>query len=373
MITDKNDTLFFYSTITRSLNAKNLPIDVSLEVTNSCNLHCIMCREHPSLNGKAITLNANPKIKKELGAALKKAKQVGLFGWGEPLLFPNYGNLIKELRSLNPKACLSFTTNGQLLTPALIEQIIDAKIDFIIVSIDSADPKTYESIRRGASFARLVRNIELFNEIKSKRNASKPLLWMEVVIMRNNINQLLDILEFARAKKFLAITLEWVRNVPDLLVADYSPYAEEIKNFFARAKEYGIKLIGPFVQHRPDLCAKHITFDKKSTLKAVGSENTDSKHIPSMKCLHPWHTLFITNAGDIRPCCVTDKAYGNLNENSFEEIWNGESFRYLRKSIASGNYNPSCMDCIKNERPPALIIADYYPKFMKFITNLHIL
>lgn len=379
---NKNDILFFYSTISRLSKTKNLPVDIMIEVTNACNLHCVMCREHPTLNNKAVTLNVNSKIKKGLNSALKSAKQLGIFGFGEPLLFPDYGYFIKELRVMNPKICMGITTNGQLLTPALIEQIIDAKIDAVVFSIDSADPKTYESIRRGASFFRLKKNLELFDEIKVKRNTSNPVLVIEVVLMKNNIDQLLDILEFARARKFSAIILEWVREFPDLLVTDYSPYADTINEFFVRARKYGIGIDGPFIRHRPDLYPKYVNKENGKILRKNKFVKTDSRFsLPPMKCLHPWHSCFITSNGDVLPCCGEFILHpgehtfsgGNLNENSFEEIWNGEPFRNLRKSIASGNYIPVCKKCIVNGSSPTLVMAYRYPKLMKSIIDLRLL
>lgn len=51
--------------------------------------------------------------------------------------------------------------------------------------------------------------------------------------------------------------------------------------------------------------------------------------------------------GFVYPCCVGDRRLkmGNINRNSFAEIWNGRSYQKLRKSMFTGRYFRVCKSC----------------------------
>ena len=71
----------------------------------------------------------------------------------------------------------------------------------------------------------------------------------------------------------------------------------------------------------------------------------------SMKkwCAHPWQQVNIDWLGNVRPCCFNkfqSGEFGNLNRQSIDDIWNGERFVKLRKSLVSGDLDGTgCEDC----------------------------
>ena len=38
-------------------------------------------------------------------------------------------------------------------------------------------------------------------------------------------------------------------------------------------------------------------------------------------CGAPWSMIWVTSAGEIRTCCLNDTSFGNLFDQSFDEIW----------------------------------------------------
>jgi len=47
-------------------------------------------------------------------------------------------------------------------------------------------------------------------------------------------------------------------------------------------------------------------------------------------CGYPWIQAVIRANGDVCSCCQRRHIMGNLNENTFDEIWNGEKYQSLR-------------------------------------------
>lgn len=71
----------------------------------------------------------------------------------------------------------------------------------------------------------------------------------------------------------------------------------------------------------------------------------------SGQCYLPFYKLVIDWNGDALLCCNDwlrrHKGFGNVNEQSLREIWFGEEFTKVRKSLATGDRanNPACKHC----------------------------
>jgi MoaA/NifB/PqqE/SkfB family radical SAM enzyme len=59
-------------------------------------------------------------------------------------------------------------------------------------------------------------------------------------------------------------------------------------------------------------------------------------------CLFPWHSLLITNDGQVLPCGHGSRKIGDLNFSTIEEIWNGPIVQELRASILEGRVHHVC-------------------------------
>ena len=60
------------------------------------------------------------------------------------------------------------------------------------------------------------------------------------------------------------------------------------------------------------------------------------------KCTFSWHWALVTVNGDVLPCGFGSKSVGNLNEKSFNEIWNGSIIQDIRSHILAGKVHPNC-------------------------------
>jgi radical SAM protein with 4Fe4S-binding SPASM domain len=74
---------------------------------------------------------------------------------------------------------------------------------------------------------------------------------------------------------------------------------------------------------------------------------------PWQACLRPWTTAYVTANGNCLPCCISPFAttdydslqMGNLFEQPFEEIWNGERYRAWRAALMSDAPPLACQGC----------------------------
>jgi MoaA/NifB/PqqE/SkfB family radical SAM enzyme len=93
---------------------------------------------------------------------------------------------------------------------------------------------------------------------------------------------------------------------------------------------------------------------------------TPGTAVDQQVCAEPWQNMIINIDGNVSPCCFwanyqnSGLPLGNTNDQSLEEIWNGEGYRRLRWQIVHGN-EPGfpCYECMAykmggNRYPPPL-------------------
>jgi MoaA/NifB/PqqE/SkfB family radical SAM enzyme len=72
----------------------------------------------------------------------------------------------------------------------------------------------------------------------------------------------------------------------------------------------------------------------------------------------------VSDNGKAKACCIANIPLGNVNENSFEEIWNGEPIQALRTKFLKGEIDKRCSGCYKLEEAGGKSIRqETYEKF----------
>ncbi len=98
---------------------------------------------------------------------------------------------------------------------------------------------------------------------------------------------------------------------------------------------------------------------KASLLGKISSkpgEHIDEKWVEQSRnfCLMPWIHLHVTQAGTATPCCQApwdeEFAYGNVNKNSIEEIWNADTIGKLRLKMIDDKPDLRCERCYIKEK-----------------------
>ena len=193
---------------------------------------------------------------------------------GEPLLNKDLWLFIEYAKTVAEVKEVSLNTNLQLLTTQHITDFNSAKLDWIIVSIDGATKKTYESIRKGASFVVLLKNLDLLNhQFRGK-------VRIQICPQESNIDEL----------------SQWQFI--------FRGYADELRvgklHDFNNSKNYNIPV--PY------------------------------------SCHAPWQRLTIDYQGNIYPCPSDYEgsfSLGNVNKTSIKEAWNSPQLNLLRYRLST--------------------------------------
>jgi len=120
--------------IAKGLVSTDHPIQVHIIPMRRCNLSCAYCNEYDDFSDPVPIEEMNRRIDKlaELGTTLI------VISGGETLLHPQLDDIIRRIRSHGIIAAM--ITNGYLLTPQRIQQLNDAGLDHLQISIDNVQP-----------------------------------------------------------------------------------------------------------------------------------------------------------------------------------------------------------------------------------------
>jgi len=309
-----------------ALQLKSYPRRLVLELTNVCNLNCIMCgRDSQKFTPTFFDVNSLDKIK----SILNKITEVTLFGWGEPTMHPKLSNILEYLNQYPVKKY--FVTNGMLLHN-FFDDIFKYNVDIIAISLDGACSETNDRIRTKGKFEQIVGNIKNIVKRRNELGVTFPYMNFVTTLMKDNIEELPKMVTLAHelgieevkavyltafnqemAKKTLYNETETVRRV----------FAETI----AMGEKYNIKVKLPFVQ---------------------GEDSAQDLY--HKNCYVSWRDFFLGADGYVRPCQSTPmKLFSYDKYQNFEEMWNSLEYQDIRRRVNDQENMPQeCKVCYQS-------------------------
>ncbi len=325
----------------------NSPLEIFAEVSNRCNINCKMCSWYNSKKGGPLMpLVAAEKI----SVLFPEAHVLHAHGFGEPLLNKNIGYLLGAAKSFD--VYVDFFTNGMLLTPEKSEHFVKIGVDAITLSLDGARKKTVEWIREGVRFDTIERNMKYMKAIKDSHGKTKPKMSINFIAMTCNFEEIDELIDLAKEWGIVKV------EVKSLVLYDWAPLMKQYKKYYEpekddiildkikkKASDNGIEFYS-FLELEPENAEEKVS---------AFEDNNSNQSMSSFFCWYPFRTIYIKADGNIKPCCFYwDESYlGNIFHSDLREIWNGDSYREIRRKCIDGIVPDGCQWCIINSlRPP---------------------
>lgn len=165
---DPANTVSRLQTLLAALKEKRL-LTLVVEPISKCNLTCNFCDLHsgriPDVEQYKGQMGIDiwSKLMHQLKDLGYKLKQLQIHGNGEPLLHKKIVEFISIAHQMEVAESIKITTNGTLLTPAILAKVINAGVDEIRVSVDAGEPELWENFKGKKLYKKLERN--LYNAI----------------------------------------------------------------------------------------------------------------------------------------------------------------------------------------------------------------
>jgi len=285
---------------------------------------------------------------------------------GEVLYYDKFDILIQEIIKNNVIVYLH--TNGLLLKKEIIEKLTSCRAN-IVFSIDSPNKATYESIRVGANYHDLLRNLEMFNKIRSEKS-SNIAIGINMIIMKRNFHQIEDMIEFAHKYQFSNLTLFPMQgalpnNEENIFECENNSeilkeLSDKREHFENLANNHGLYLMNRLPDFKDKENSKKNNIKKCAENEAVNRSENKSGNNFSLFCTAPFKKIYLDTNNRYLPHCMcfekkpkefnySDIKYYN-SENSIMAKWNSDLMALYRMKILENQQNLICSeDCINNK------------------------
>jgi MoaA/NifB/PqqE/SkfB family radical SAM enzyme len=255
---------------------------------------------------------------------------VDLTGIGEALMNRAFFGALELLKARGLYVTLN--DNFTMMTEEAAQRIIELGVNQIFLSLDGATKETYEQIRVGANFEKMVSNARRLIEIKRRLGKKSPEVKINTVVCAANYQELPAIVELAQDLGVGMVQFVNVILFDDTANLDTAPLQSEVRAKFQEALQ---------TARRTGVLVKIELFDK----------------LPVEQCGFPWKRNFVTYDGYLHPCCYTTqtgdraaqnrRSFGNLLTQSYDAIWNGEVYAGFRRKMQEGVLPLACQRCPK--------------------------
>ena len=213
---------------------------IRLAVDESCNLECPSCRNKKIFIGKGPLLNKKIKWLNKIIEWIKKQNapvQVHIGSDGDPFVSLAYRNFMKQMQTLDLKTVsFSLQTNGLLIKKMYkrLEYIFD-HLNVLNISIDGATKETYEKLRLGGLWEKIIENLQFIKEQK------KFPVYLHMVVQKDNWHEMGKMLELADQYNFEKVYFNEIENWNTKLDVDEQKKlftSEEYLNYINKIKKH---------------------------------------------------------------------------------------------------------------------------------------
>ncbi len=347
-------------------------LTIRMDITNKCNLKCIMCHyKEEAIYSRPTQAITADELDRKLHDIAPYVKHIMLSCGFEPLMSKHFHDILGMLHTKYPHIETAFCTNAMLLNAKVRKSIIENDVTHVLFSLDGVNSATVGRIRVGADFKKIISHILALKALKQQFKRQEPLMFMDFVLMNSNIHE---------APAFVEMCAQLGINIIDFrhLVGNifFSEHAEMLSANKARynyyrpliieaAKKFSmdVRLPEPYEtdeQYTPEGIPEvsldefnSIVADAQTesvtppteTLRHSGTES-DFSFLNAATCLRPFNEIMIGEEGKVLPCAYYNDAMGWLNEDTtLSRIFFGDNFKLVRRRKLFGRFDHNCLNC----------------------------
>jgi radical SAM protein with 4Fe4S-binding SPASM domain len=299
------------SFIVSSLRGKpfisGLPVAVSFELTNHCNLRCPECASGSGLMKRERGFMDIALFKKVVSELNPYLYYINLFFQGEPMMHPDFFLFPEHTSHIYTVV----SSNGHFLSVENSERLAVSGLKKLIVSLDGMSQTIYSEYRRNGEFGKVITGIRNIAAARDKYHSSLK-LELQYLISKNNEHQIKEAEHFAK-EVGAQLKFKSMQVLSDNDIEKWMPVGEKYRRYKKINGNYVIK------NSMPD------------------------------RCMRLWFNPVITWDGKVIPCCFDKDAehvMGDLNKDTFRAIWNNSAYSEFRKLVFTHRKTiPICRNC----------------------------
>jgi radical SAM protein with 4Fe4S-binding SPASM domain len=292
----------------KELYPSDFPLCIEVEATYHCNLECPFCARGIG-EGYRASKHMDDFVWRQI---VKEARENYLPSMmmdheGESLLNLNLENMISDAKDAGV-VDIWLHTNGQALTEKRSEQLIEAGLTKINISIDAFSDKVYSVVRPGGSgIQKVVENVKAFLDLKK-----------------------------AKGRHDLRVRVSFVATEDN---------RQEMESFFHQWRDSGVNVIA-----FQKVINMSVFGSKASRQQFIDESISAGVDIRGFSCNHLWLIPVIDVDGNIIPCGMpvrdhsSDFVLGNISRgDTIKNAWVSAKAVALRSQHISGKIHSDSM------------------------------
>jgi MoaA/NifB/PqqE/SkfB family radical SAM enzyme len=252
--------------------------------------------------------------------SIPKLKWINMTGEGSPFMNPEFMAMLRYAKSKD--IYIDFSHDFYTYNDKIGRELIELGIERIYFSIDGCTKETYEKVRIGSDFERVIKNIRSFIALKKEMKSPLPEIcyrfaffkdnWREVPWLPKLVHDLGDVSDEPSINFVGLLEFEQTKGLEVELPGCEKELADQV------AKDYGQSLYW-----------SHVTHD-------------EAKKAPCHFCVF-WTEPYIMISGHVVPDCAVlmsnrrpfleSNSFGNVNDMSLIEMWNTPKYRQFRETL----------------------------------------
>jgi hypothetical protein len=239
------------------------------------------------------------RIVEQLPAGVKK---VYLMKQGEPFIHTDLERFIAYLREKRPGMNISLHTNGILAAKERVAAVLP-NVNSMAVSIGAISRETYVEAHGTDRFEAVQRNLQDISELlAAMEESSRPHVFIDYVCQEVN-----------RHEDQAEVVAFYKDRYPGLASVDF----HWLYNYQGEIEEGNLEVY----------------------------ERLQQEHFPC--CVFPWSSVTFCWDGKVSYCFVEPREarfLGDITDQSWGEIWNGEEYRRFREAMAAKRFDVMAKD-----------------------------
>ncbi|MBI3518081.1 MAG: SPASM domain-containing protein [Bacteroidetes bacterium] len=299
--------------------------EIIVELSYNCNLSCTMCgfgkEVNPFSKSKFLPIDTYKTILHQIG---DKTKTIRLNGRGESTIHPDFVEIVDYTKKTYPNLNINLFSNFSFNNKKILDSLIRNRVQ-LFVSMDSPEAGELSAIRKGAKYSLIESNIKSLKDLPNRP-------FIIFTIQEANIHRIYDMANFAFENNchMLYNTIRRDVGIETFVSAvndNYSSITEQFERVNFLFKDSGLQCLCP------------------DQLAGVGLENAlpTKTHGSMNSCPALDKELCILYDGTATPCNMFNPyVYGNVFEQSLEEIWKGEARTEFLASYKDYYYCKNC-------------------------------
>lgn len=304
-----------------------MPVKIELlqfEPNTVCNLRCPIC---PATNKQRSHHHVEPeRYRQIIGRSFEPPYLLILSGFSETLLHPRLEEIIRFEKE---RGCQVFlASNASVLGSQRARSLLAAGVDQFVISLDTLDADLFARIRRGTSFQQITSNLEMLRELITQ-SGSRCRLTVNAVVTAATAGGLSALLEYVAARELGEVALIKIMKMAGMndpfLMQQFLDWHQ-----YRNAVDW---------QALREVAARH----------SLAVMYSDDSVIKQQGCHLPGKSFYLSADFQLSTCpflsFLPQYVFGNLLEESIEEITSSRRYREFTATFARGRHLPECESC----------------------------